>query len=199
MSTLPPLDTMMEMDTDMDMDMDMNMDINSSETSSTRRQSVFDVASVNTNATNTRTPIHQQSPPSTSTLSARRAARNPDFSAKVDQMALSLAPLVQLTTGAVHPSFPSTLLGYWLLSEAEMDSLAQFYHQRHPSRWTQHYPCPIVWRTDLSLDEKRRKIGKFIGLRGCETPVSERNEDELMEEARRMRDEDNSRWKTRWG
>ena len=39
----------------------------------------------------------------------------------------------------------------------------------------------------MSLEEKRRKIGRFIGLRGCETPIRLRTEDELMEDARRAR------------
>ena len=44
----------------------------------------------------------------------------------------------------------------------------------------------------MPLEEKRRKIGKFIGLRGCETPVACKSEEQLLEEARqaRWRDED---------
>ncbi|KAI0141472.1 hypothetical protein BJ166DRAFT_503598 [Pestalotiopsis sp. NC0098] len=103
-------------------------------------------------------------------------------------MALPLAPLVQLTTGRVHPSFPSTLLRFWLLTDAELEGLAHFYHQRTPCRWTFHYPCPVAWDQGLALEEKRRRIGKFIGLRGCETPVRVRSEDEIMEEARRARE-----------
>ncbi|ETS86598.1 hypothetical protein PFICI_00426 [Pestalotiopsis fici W106-1] len=114
--------------------------------------------------------------------------QNPAFAKKLQEMALPLAPLVQLTTGLVHPSFPSTLLRFWLLTDAELEGLAHFYHQRTPCRWTFHYPCPVAWETGLALEEKRRRIGKFIGLRGCETPVRVRSEDEIMEEARRARE-----------
>ncbi|KAK4128402.1 hypothetical protein N657DRAFT_563121 [Parathielavia appendiculata] len=104
-------------------------------------------------------------------LSARLAAKNPAFLQKLQQMSLQLAPLVQLTTGQVHPSFPRTLLAFWLLTEPELDSLAHFYHQRTPCAWTAQYPCPVLWGPGLSIEDKRRKLGRFIGLRGCETPV----------------------------
>jgi hypothetical protein len=115
-------------------------------------------------------------------------------------MALPLSPLVQLNTGDVHPSFPPTLLAFWLLTDAQLESLAGFYHQRTPCPWTEHYPCPVAWRSDLPLEEKRRKIGKFIGLRGCESPVAGeawtkggrwfKTEEEFMEAARRARTRD---------
>ncbi|KAI1418973.1 hypothetical protein F5Y12DRAFT_780398 [Xylaria sp. FL1777] len=120
-------------------------------------------------------------------LGERRAANNAAFKEKLQQMALPLAPLVQLTTGDIHPSFPSTLLKFWLLTDAELEGLAHFYHQRTPCRYTFHYPCPINWSSDMSLEEKRRKIGRFIGLRGCESPIHVRTEDEIMEDARRAR------------
>ncbi|KAI4596112.1 hypothetical protein KJ359_005616 [Pestalotiopsis sp. 9143b] len=126
--------------------------------------------------------------PSGPSLTTRKSARSPAFAKKLSEMALPLAPLVQLTTGRVHPSFPSTLLRFWLLTDAELEGLAHFYHQRTPCRWTFHYPCPVAWEAGLALEEKRRRIGKFIGLRGCETPVRVRSEDEIMEEARRARE-----------
>ncbi|WDK14187.1 hypothetical protein CGRA01v4_05468 [Colletotrichum graminicola] len=98
-------------------------------------------------------------------ISNRRAARNAAFQDKVRQMRLRLAPLVQMSTGAIHPAFPATLLNFWLLTEDQLDDLARFYHQRSPSPWSGQYPCPITWQSGLSLEEKRRKIGKFIGLR----------------------------------
>lgn len=122
-------------------------------------------------------------------FSAHRSnGQRPALARKLREMALPLAPLVQLTTGDVHPSFPSTLLGFWLLTDAELESLAHFYHQRTPCRWTYHYPCPVSWDPSLGLEEKRRRIGKFIGLRGCETPVGLRSEEEIMDEARRARE-----------
>lgn len=96
----------------------------------------------------------------------RRTIRNKELDKKIQQMALPLAPLVQLTSGHVHPAFPSTLLNFWLLTDDQLDELAQFYHQRSPCQWTRHYPCPISWAEGLTVEEKRRKMGKFIGLRG---------------------------------
>ncbi|KAI0482806.1 hypothetical protein GGR56DRAFT_208309 [Xylariaceae sp. FL0804] len=108
---------------------------------------------------------------SSSSVGARRAASDAAFRAKLSQMALPLAPLVQLTTGAVHPHFPASLLGFWLLTDAQLEELAHFYHQRTPCRWTACYPCPVPWSSDLPLEDKRRRLGRFIGLRGCESPV----------------------------
>jgi hypothetical protein len=117
-------------------------------------------------------------------------------------MALPLAPLVRLTTGEVHPVFPSTLLNFWLLTSKQCDELAHFYHQRTPSAWTRHYPCPVEWRTDATLEEKRRRIGRFIGLMGCETPVGVQSEEEIMREVRdagrRSDDDEIIRRKARW-
>lgn len=112
---------------------------------------------------------HHQS--TTTRFGPRRAALNPAFQHKLEQMSLKLAPLVQLTTGEIHPDFPQSLLCYWLLTNEQLDSLAHFYHQRTPCWWTTQYPCPVYWPSGLSLEEKRRKLGRFIGLRGCETPV----------------------------
>jgi len=135
-------------------------------------------------------------------MEATRSARNPEFQAKMAQMALPLAPLVRLTTGEVHPIFPSTLLNFWLLTSEQCDELAHFYHQRTPSVWTRHYPCSVEWRTDATLEEKRRRIGRFIGLMGCDTPVRVQSEEEIMREvkdaARRSEDDETIRRKSRW-
>lgn len=140
--------------------------------------------------TNSQNQNQQQTHNTDSTISSRRSQRNPALDSKIKQMALPLAPLVQLTTGQVHPSFPSTLLNFWLLTSDQLDELANFYHQREPCRWTLHYPCPITWQENLGLEDKRRKIGKFIGLRGCETPIVLKTEDEIIEDARRARIEE---------
>lgn len=103
---------------------------------------------------------------SSTSVGTRRADRNEALEAKLRQMSLPLAPLVQLTSGQIHPSFPPTLLNFWLLTDAQLDEIAHFYHQRTPCQWTRHYPCPITWEEGLGIEEKRRKIGKFIGLRG---------------------------------
>ncbi|KAI4863760.1 hypothetical protein F4820DRAFT_362224 [Hypoxylon rubiginosum] len=150
----------------------------------------------------TNQPHNQQQPARPTLIGHRRAAKSSAFQAKLEQMALPLAPLVQLTTGEIHPSFPGTLLNFWLLTDSELEELAHFYHQRTPCQWTFHYPCPIAWSSDMPLEEKRRRIGRFIGLRGCETPIRVvRSEQELHEEARaaRLRDEEEIwRRKLRW-
>lgn len=120
-------------------------------------------------------------------LRSRLVRRNPAFRDKLKQMSLRLSPLVQVTTGRVHPSFPATLLNFWLLTDDELEQLANFYHQRRPCYWTYRYPRPVTWTEGLTLEEKRRKMGKFIGLRGCETPVKVMTEEEIMDEARKVR------------
>lgn len=117
----------------------------------------------------------------------RRLARNPSLQRKLEQMALPLAPLVQLTTGAIHPAFPTTVLNFWLLTDEQLESLAHFYHQTTPCPWSNQYPCPITWGPALSLEEKRRKMGKFIGLRGCEPPILLKTEEDIMADVRRAR------------
>ncbi|KAK2626705.1 hypothetical protein QTJ16_003880 [Diplocarpon rosae] len=114
--------------------------------------------------------------------------RNPALEAKIKQMALPLAPLVRLTTGEVHPVFPCTLLSFWLLTSDQCDELANFYHQHIPNMYTRHYPCPVEWRSDATLEEKRRRIGRFIGLRGCESPVRLLSEEEILANVRMERE-----------
>lgn len=105
------------------------------------------------------------------TFAERRQVKNPELYSKISAMKLTLFPLVQLTTGEVHPRFPRTILQFWLLTNSELEEIAHFYHQRTPCHLTDHYPVTITWSSDLSLEEKRRKIGKFVGLRGCESPT----------------------------
>ncbi|CZR50524.1 uncharacterized protein PAC_00397 [Phialocephala subalpina] len=133
-------------------------------------------------------------------MPSTRQAANPVLAVKIQQLALPLAPLVRLTTGEVHPSFPPTLLNFWLLTSAQLDDLAHFYHQRTPSVYTRHYPCPVdrEWRIDATLEEKRRRIGRFIGLSGCESPVlseEERTERELKRQREIEREVMDSRWR----
>ncbi|CEJ81729.1 hypothetical protein VHEMI01843 [[Torrubiella] hemipterigena] len=131
-------------------------------------------------------------PPNASSL----LVRNPRLAHKLRQMSLPLSPLVQLTTGAVHPDFPSTVLHFWLLTNDQLESLASFYHQARPSPWSGQYPCPVRWRSDAPLEEKRRRMGRFIGLRGCEPSsgpgsprfsaalLASKSDEELMREIR---------------
>jgi hypothetical protein len=122
-------------------------------------------------------------------------SRNPKLRAKIAQMALPLAPLVRLTTGEIHPAFPETILQYWLLTDSQLEELAHFYHQRTPCEFTQYYPKPIPWSCNLTLEEKRRRWGRFIGLRGCDTPPVIKTEEEIWEEARRARLVDDEMWR----
>lgn len=90
---------------------------------------------------------------------------------KIRDLSYPLAPLVQVTTGYVHPAFPGVLLNYWLLTSDELDSLMEFYHQKGGSALMLQYPLPVGWEEDMPLERKRRRFGRFIGLRGCETPM----------------------------
>ncbi len=127
-----------------------------------------------------------------------RKVQNPALEAKIANLALRLVPLVRFTTGQVHPSFPKTLLHYHLLTDAELEGLAHFYHQRTPSMYTEFYPKPMNWKQGLSIAEKRRKFGKFCGLRGCDSPVKteEEMQKEIWEAARRAREsEEEEMWR----
>ncbi|KAK3366439.1 hypothetical protein B0H63DRAFT_405431 [Podospora didyma] len=91
-------------------------------------------------------------------------------------MAQKIRPLVQVDPHCsllesqaeidrrIHPEFPKSVLEYWLLSEDQLDSIARFYDQSEPSELSQRYPCPILWQRDLSVEDKRRLIGMFIGI-----------------------------------
>ncbi|MCJ1361327.1 hypothetical protein MMC16_000425 [Acarospora aff. strigata] len=109
----------------------------------------------------------------------------PNFSQKLTHLRTPLHPLLHITTGAPHPSFPRTLLHYHLLTSAELDDLASFYGQRTPGVGTGMYPYNYLcdegsrrrrslgWRREgMGLEEKRRKFGRFVGLRGCESPTA---------------------------
>ncbi|KAJ6781970.1 hypothetical protein PWT90_02035 [Aphanocladium album] len=114
--------------------------------------------------------------------------RNPDFARKLQDMAQPLIPLVRLDTGAVPVDFPSTILQFWLLTDAQLERLAVFYHQAPPaaggtlSPWACQYPCPVRWRSDAPLEEKRRRMGRFIGLGGYHLVGEEEEEEEEEDE-----------------
>lgn len=124
-------------------------------------------------------------------------------------MRLSLAPIYPLPTGPPHPHFPLTLLHYHLLTDAQLDALAAYYHQASPpDPWRCHYPMHMNWDKEflqcLPVEErlaiKRRMFGKFIGLRGCETPVEEFEkrvrflEEKIEREVRREREDGTAKW-----
>src|SRR5699024_3878114 len=80
---------------------------------------------------------------------------------------------------------PRTLLSYHLLTSHQLDDLARHYHQVWPPvPATFWYPTSIPAWVDndghecrsgnenaVDLVTKRRRFGRFIGLRGCESPV----------------------------
>lgn len=158
-----------------------------------RRRSRSQRGLVTPSTFNTQLPhLNAGVPPNANSL----LVRNPRLAHKLRQMSLPLSPLVQLTTGAVHPDFPSTVLHFWLLTNDQLESLASFYHQARPSPWSGQYPCPVRWRSDAPLEEKRRRMGRFIGLRGCEPSsgpgsprfsaalLASKSDEELMREIR---------------
>jgi hypothetical protein len=104
-------------------------------------------------------------------LSSRLQKKSPLFAAKLQQMAISLRPLVSLTHGEAHPDFPYTLLNYWLLTSSQLDDLAHFYHQRTPSIWTYRYPCPVTWRKFEKLESRMRRKRCLQGREGDTSQV----------------------------
>ncbi len=120
-------------------------------------------------------------------------APHPGFARKLSQMRIQLAPIVAVTSGIPAPDYPSTLLNFWLLTEAQLDDLAAFYDQASPNGWTNCYPATMGWDKNASIAVKRRKLGKFIGLRGCETPVEERRQGKKVKDR-----EEDLLWKRKW-
>ncbi|KAI9878003.1 MAG: hypothetical protein M1830_002200 [Pleopsidium flavum] len=101
------------------------------------------------------------------------------FTKKLTHLTHALHPLLSLTTSAPHPAFPRTLLHYHLLSSSDLDSLAAYYHQLSPNPYMYLYPYTENGRSlgwsggeGMGIEEKRRKFGRFVGLTGCETPVT---------------------------
>ncbi|KAI9806821.1 MAG: hypothetical protein M1833_002478 [Piccolia ochrophora] len=121
----------------------------------------------------------------------RATVNRPALERKLAQMRLDLAPLVSITTNESHPAFPPTMLHYWLLTEEQLNAMAHYYHQSTPCLWTEFgYPTPMRWDRDAGVEIKRRKFGRFCGLKGCKTPGPER-------EAARQREEQ-MLWRRKW-
>ncbi|KAI4217159.1 MAG: hypothetical protein LQ351_000468 [Letrouitia transgressa] len=124
------------------------------------------------------------------------------FARRLHHLRTSLCPLLSVTTDAPHPAFPPTILHYHLLTEAELNELAHFYHQSTPTAHSVCYPMSVVHRwkvpdppdtpTPIAIDTtqtpaptqaqagieaKRRRFGRFLGLRGCESPGMWREEE----------------------
>ena len=115
------------------------------------------------------------------------ANRNPALAKKIEQLQLTIRPFYHIPTCAPPiPDFPKTILHFHLLTEQQLDVIAHYYDQSTPTEHTFWYPAPMNWdkaffdrlpsTTEgdaMRLGVKRRKVGKFIGLRGCETPAEE--------------------------
>lgn len=106
--------------------------------------------------------------------------------ASIKHLATPLIPLISVVTGLPHPEFPVSLLQYHLLTHSQLDSLARWYHQTTDSgperamypavirkAWTTTLPEDDDGEDQVDLEVKRRRFGRFIGLRGCESPVVE--------------------------
>ena len=143
------------------------------------------------------------------------------FKQAISHLETPLAALISVTSGLPHPTFPTSILQYHLLTHEQLDELARFYHQvTPPTRETFRYPAKIpAWVSadperentgEVDLETKRRRWGRFVGLRGCETPmegkeerggVEERMEREWRRAIERARDEERLRekgWRGWW-
>lgn len=116
------------------------------------------------------------------------ADRNPTLAEKIQSLQLKIAPMVPMPDGGPpHSSYPKTLLQFWLLTEEQLDSIAHYYHQSTPGVHTDSYPVSMNWDSaffarlsatgpagaEQRITMKRRKLGKFLGMRGCQTPIGE--------------------------
>ncbi|KAJ5630503.1 uncharacterized protein N7484_010603 [Penicillium longicatenatum] len=114
-------------------------------------------------------------------ISTPRPLSHPDFAPVLEYLGQKLHPLVSCTTAQISLDFPPTMLSYHLLTNTQLDDLAQYFHQTSPPvPETYMYPSPIQnpWvgieaQRDVDLETKRRRFGHFIGLRGCDPPVAE--------------------------
>lgn len=120
------------------------------------------------------------------------------FKRHLDHLQLALHPLLSVASGRTHPSFPRSILSYHLLTESQLDELAHFYHQRTPNALSLSYPAPVVmrWEKAAQIEDKRRRFGRFIGLRGCESPrlLGPGGEDLGLPEEEEMTQEEMDRW-----
>lgn len=113
---------------------------------------------------------------------------HPNFHYMTYLLSRKLAPLVHCLSGMPHPYFPKSMLSFNLLTSAQLDALALHFEQVYPpNQATFHYPKPIKpWLTTNGLvrnlgvntDVKKRRFGRFIGLRGCESPAREKRDGE---------------------
>ena len=92
-----------------------------------------------------------------------------------------LAPLLSIETGLAHPRFPRTLLHYYLLTSAELEELAHFYHQRTPSTFSMQYPMPVVsrWHAPAETNEVDTETMELSDILGM--PMDEQHFEKLCQ------------------
>lgn len=71
--------------------------------------------------------------------------RGSSFYERIGHLRMKLAPMHSLSHTTVHPDFPQTILHFHLLTEEQLDALAQFYDQRSPTDLTKMYPACMNW------------------------------------------------------
>ncbi|KAL2216309.1 hypothetical protein M432DRAFT_99445 [Thermoascus aurantiacus ATCC 26904] len=129
-------------------------------------------------------PPKLQQPRNTINIKTNSTKQNkklhPSFLPTLQHLSRPLAPLVSITTGLPHPDFPRTILAYHLLTSSQLDDLARHYHQIWPPvPETFGYPLRVpAWigtthEHNVDIETKRRRMGRFMGLRGCESPVDD--------------------------
>ncbi|KAL4784682.1 hypothetical protein BJX76DRAFT_326485 [Aspergillus varians] len=111
---------------------------------------------------------------------------HPEFRDTLTLLSRKLWPFVHYPTGRTHPDFPKSLLSFHLLTSQQLDSLALYFDQVYPPNANSfRYPLPVkpwlatnglVRDLGVGVGVKRRRFGRFIGLRGCESPVRETGE-----------------------
>ncbi|KAK5047333.1 hypothetical protein LTR84_006855 [Exophiala bonariae] len=153
--------------------------------------------------------------------------RTQQYLYSIEHLRAPLVPLISVSNGLPHPSFPTSLLQYHLLTHKQLDSLAKWYHQVTPPveetfmypawvpAWTSAMPGsdPDADGANVDLEVKRRRWGRFIGLRGCESPTAtgpdgeapdelvQRMEREWRRAIERAEEEDRAwekSWRGRW-
>ncbi|KAJ5124572.1 uncharacterized protein N7515_008397 [Penicillium bovifimosum] len=109
-----------------------------------------------------------------------RPSFHPQFIPLLLHLSARLRPLVNVVTGRTHPDFPQTMLAYNLLTMEQCDGLARHFHQVWPPVPASfHYPVYITpWigtpeEETTDLPTRLRRLGRFFGLRGCESPIAE--------------------------
>ncbi|QKX54134.1 uncharacterized protein TRUGW13939_01218 [Talaromyces rugulosus] len=103
---------------------------------------------------------------------------SPQFKPTIEHFSKKLAVLVSVTSGEAHPDAPQSILAFHLLTNQQLDDIARHYHQVWPPmpesfEYPKMIPAWIGTESEDTTDiaTKRRRIGRFIGMRGCESPV----------------------------